>query len=266
GQIIAFTPHVTNGAPVTLNVDSLGAKPLRSAPNAELPAGTIIQGTPYVAFYSNSDGAFYLHGFFGNPYNIPIGSSLEFWGSTAPNSAFAFPYGQAISRTSYSTLFAIIGTMFGAGDGTTTFNLPDLRGRVTACLDNMGGATANRLSTGSLAGVRHSLGGAGGEDAHILTLAELAAGITSAGSNAIIVQSQNGLTGIPTTTSAVNVTQSVVTNGSASFVPASTSGSWAGVNSLSGVNTINVTSNNTGGSSHNNMPPTILCNRIMRLI
>jgi hypothetical protein len=55
GQVIAFTPHTTNGATVTLNVDSLGARPLRTSPGAELLAGTIIQGTPYVAVYSNSD-------------------------------------------------------------------------------------------------------------------------------------------------------------------------------------------------------------------
>src|SRR6266702_5546945 len=64
GQMIAFTPHATNGATVTLNVDGLGAKPLRSAPSTELLAGTIIQGTPYVAVYNNLDGAFYLQGFF----------------------------------------------------------------------------------------------------------------------------------------------------------------------------------------------------------
>src|SRR5690349_20976807 len=63
-QAIAFTPHTTNGATVTLNVDGLGAKPLRSAPSVELPAGVLVQGTPYVALYSNADAAFYLHGFY----------------------------------------------------------------------------------------------------------------------------------------------------------------------------------------------------------
>ncbi len=64
GQMIAFTPHTTNAGATTLNVDGLGAKPLRSAPNSELLAGTIIQGTPYVAVYNNTDGAFYLQGVF----------------------------------------------------------------------------------------------------------------------------------------------------------------------------------------------------------
>ena len=84
-QVIAFTPHATNGVgPVTLNVDGLGAKPLRSAPSADLLAGVIIQGTPYLATYNNSDGAFYLRGFYGNPYNVPLGAGLDYWLSTAP--------------------------------------------------------------------------------------------------------------------------------------------------------------------------------------
>ena len=87
GQIIAFTPHTTNGATVTLNVDGLGAKPLRSAPSVELLAGTIIQGTPYTALYNNSDAVWYLHGFFGNPYNMPLAGGMDFWGTTVPNSA-----------------------------------------------------------------------------------------------------------------------------------------------------------------------------------
>jgi hypothetical protein len=85
---IAFTPHTTSGATVTLNVDGLGAKPLRSAPYVELPAGTLVQGTPYVCVYNSSDSVFYLQGFFSNPYTIPIGGFLDFGGSTAPNSSF----------------------------------------------------------------------------------------------------------------------------------------------------------------------------------
>jgi hypothetical protein len=60
GHVIAFTPHATNGATVTLNVDGLGAKPLRTAPSVELLAGTLVQGTPYTALYNNSDAAWYL--------------------------------------------------------------------------------------------------------------------------------------------------------------------------------------------------------------
>src|SRR5579863_1854058 len=169
GQVVAFTPHVTNGATVTLNVDSLGAKPLRTSPGAELLAGTIIQGTPYVATYNNVDGAFYLQGFFGNPYNIPLAGGLDYWASTAPNTSFAFPAGQAISRTTYSTLFALIGTTYGLGDGSTTFNLPDKTGRVSAMME----ASASRLTSTFFGGNSTALGAAGGAESQTLTQAQL---------------------------------------------------------------------------------------------
>src|ERR1700732_5458404 len=103
GQMIAFTPHATNGATVTLNVDALGARPLRTSPGVELLAGVLIHGTPYLATYNNSDGAFYLRGFYGNPYNVPLFGGMDFWDTIAPNSSFIFPQGQAISRTVYAT-------------------------------------------------------------------------------------------------------------------------------------------------------------------
>ncbi|MDR3469824.1 MAG: phage tail protein [Xanthobacteraceae bacterium] len=161
GQAIAFTPHVTCGATVTLNVDGLGAQPLRSSPGVELMAGTIIQGTPYVAVYSAAAGAFYLRSFFGNPYNVPVGAMLPFLSITAPNSSFVLPYGQAISRTAYATLFSMVGTAFGGGDGATTFNVPDLRGRSIFGLDTMGGSAAGRL-TSSAGGVDGTTIGANG--------------------------------------------------------------------------------------------------------
>jgi len=106
GAMIAFTPHTTNGATVTLNVDGLGAKPLRSAPSLELPAGTLILGTPYVATYYNATAEWILHAGSYATYSIPLGGLLEYTGATAPNSSFVLPYGQAISRTTYAAYFA----------------------------------------------------------------------------------------------------------------------------------------------------------------
>jgi microcystin-dependent protein len=176
GQMIAFTPHATNAAVVTLNVDGLGGRPLRTAPAAELAAGVLIQGTPYVATYSNADGAFYLRDFYGNPYNVPLGALLEFTGATAPNSAFVLPYGQAISRTTYAAYFALVGTTYGVGDGTTTFNVIDKRGRVSAGKDDMGGSAASRIGSvatdsGTIVGT--TLGSNGGSATHALSVAEL---------------------------------------------------------------------------------------------
>jgi hypothetical protein len=97
GDIIAFTPHATNGAPVTLSADGLAAKPLRLSPGVELQSGMLILGTPYFCLYNNTAGAFYLHALGGNLYGIPLGGGLDYWGATAPNGAFALAQGQAIS-------------------------------------------------------------------------------------------------------------------------------------------------------------------------
>lgn len=58
----------------------------------------------------------------------PVGEIKMYGGSSAP-SGWALCDGTAVSRTTYADLFAVIGTAFGAGDGTTTFNLPDFRDR-----------------------------------------------------------------------------------------------------------------------------------------
>lgn len=59
---------------------------------------------------------------------IPAGSEIAYAGSAAPT-GWLLEDGSAVSRTTYATLFAVIGTTYGAGDGSTTFNVPDSRGR-----------------------------------------------------------------------------------------------------------------------------------------
>src|SRR5258708_2491532 len=159
GAMIAFVPHTTNGATVTLNVDGFGGKPLRFGPSLELQSGVLIQGTPYVVSYNNADGAFYLQGGFANPYGIPLGGMMPYIGASAPNTAFAIPIGQAISRTTYATLFALTGTTYGVGDGSTTFNVPDLRGRAVFSPDG-GGSGRITVAGGNFDGT--VLGGTGG--------------------------------------------------------------------------------------------------------
>ena len=60
----------------------------------------------------------------------PIGSIIPYGGATAP-SGWLLCQGQEVSRTEYAELFAVIGTAFGTGDGSTTFNVPDLREATT---------------------------------------------------------------------------------------------------------------------------------------
>ena len=255
GQIVAFTPHATNGATVTLSVDGLGAKPLRSAPSVELPAGVLVQGTPYVAIYNNSDSAFYLQSFFGNPYSIPIGGVLPYTGTSAPNSSFVLPYGQAISRTTYSTYFSLVSTTFGSGDGSTTFNVPDLRGRVIAGLDNMGGSAASRLTSSYFGGTATSLGAVGGSESHTLTTAQLASHTHANSLN----------DGGHSHTYPVGVSGGAPTNGNP---PQGQSGGTAftntGITATAGI----TISNAAVGSdaAHNNTQPTMVLGLILRVL
>lgn len=88
----------------------------------------------------------------------PVGALMPFAGSTAP-ARYLLCTGQAVSRLTYSALFAVIGTTYGIGDNTTTFNVPDLRGRAVFGVD--GGA--NRLTT-AIGGVANALGATGGDE------------------------------------------------------------------------------------------------------
>lgn len=103
-------------------------------------------------------------------YFVPTGAVVPFAGSSTPTGWLGC-YGQAVSRTTYSALFAIISTTYGVGDGSTTFNLPDLRGRVVAALDNLGGSSANRITDTDA----DALGGVHGAETHTLTVDEIPA-------------------------------------------------------------------------------------------
>jgi microcystin-dependent protein len=83
---------------------------------------------------------------------------------SSPPSGWLLCDGAAVSRTTFAALFAAIGSAFGAGDGSTTFNVPDLRGRVPVGVDG----SAGRLAAND------GLAQVGGEEMHTLTSAELA--------------------------------------------------------------------------------------------
>lgn len=87
--------------------------------------------------------------------STPIGTITAYGGSTAP-SGWLLCDGSEVSRVEYSLLFGAIGTAYGNGNGSTTFNLPSLAGRTAV------GSSAS-----------HALGAAGGEEAHALTASEL---------------------------------------------------------------------------------------------
>lgn len=98
---------------------------------------------------------------------MPTGTILAYGGASAP-AGFRLCDGQTVSRTTFADLFAVIGEAFGAGDGSTTFRLPDLRGRVLAGKDNIGGTAAGRLTT-----IGNNIGTAGGAETHTLTNSQM---------------------------------------------------------------------------------------------
>jgi microcystin-dependent protein len=68
-------------------------------------------------------------------YGIPAGV-INMWATAVAPTAWLLCDGTAVSRTTYSSLFGVIGTTYGSGDGSTTFNLPNLKGRVPVGLDS----------------------------------------------------------------------------------------------------------------------------------
>lgn len=265
GRMVAFTPHATNGANPTLNVDSLGAKPLRGVAGQELPAGTLLAGTPYVARYSaDNSGEWILHGYMNNPASVPIGVPLPFTGTVLPNSSFAWANGQAISRSTYETYFGMVGTTFGVGNGTTTFNIINLQNRGIFGMDAMGGAAASNLITTEGSGIDgNTLGAVGGEETHELTGDEngphthddgsLATSIAGSHSHPINTSSGTnnsgpGISGNDNNTNGAQNTGAVVTAGDHTH------------------NITGSTGSSGSGAPHNNMPPVIILPFIIRII
>jgi len=85
--------------------------------------------------------------------SMPIGGQIPFAGTVLPTN-FLWCRGQAVSRTIYADLFAAVGTTYGSGDGSTTFNVPDKRGRVSAGYkegDATFGTLGNKLGSETVA-------------------------------------------------------------------------------------------------------------------
>ena len=99
----------------------------------------------------------------------PTGASMAFGSASAPN-GWLLCNGTAYSRSTYARLYSVIGVAYGVGDGSTTFNVPDKRGRVSIGVDG----SANRITSASTNGANaDTLGGAGGAETHTLITNEI---------------------------------------------------------------------------------------------
>ena len=167
--------------------------------------------------------------------NIPIGTGFDYFGATAPEN-YMFADGSAISRETYSALFAIIGTTYGSGDGTTTFNLPDKRERVSV----MYKSESTMGTTGATFG---TLGAKGGEDKHQLVVDEM-----------------------PTTSFRIphvsNYDSATVSGGGYTETRSSMNAEGA-ANSITNAGWHVMTTG--GNASHNNLQPYLVCNYIIKV-
>jgi microcystin-dependent protein len=127
-----------------------------------------------------------------------------------------FANGQAVSRATYKALFQAIGTTYGTGDGSTTFNVPDCNGRVLAGRDNQGGLDRARLTAPFNGDTLAAAGGAQSETptttgivlAHVVTAAAHSHSPTSATSGNDLTFGTTGSSHSHTLTNAVVSTSS----------------------------------------------------------
>jgi microcystin-dependent protein len=154
--------HTGNGASPTLNINGLGAFPIYYySAGAWRPAPANLWAANWLARVATTavSGAYRLIGF-DNRTGV-----IEDWAGTALPPGCLLCNGQAIDRTTYAGLFSLFGGTYGIGNGSTTFNLPDLRSRATIGKSDMGGpeaafldGTVPRSTLGGVMGSQYSAG------------------------------------------------------------------------------------------------------------
>ena len=133
----------------TGTIDSAGDIVMGGTGALKLPSGTTIQrptaATGQIRFNSSTTS---FEGYNGSAWGelangVPVGSVFNLATTTVPT-GFLECNGAAISRSTYASLFAAISTTWGSGDGSSTFNLPDLRGQFVRGWDNSAGVDSGR--------------------------------------------------------------------------------------------------------------------------
>lgn len=228
---------------ITIVTGGLAAVKIKADQSAEFIGNVLIDGTLTAS------------GGIGGNVAVPIGGSLDWWTDTLPSANWAWLNGQAISRSTYSVLFGLWSTTFGTGDGSTTFNVPDLRQRATLGKSTMGG-TADPLRIPTSDWTTNVLGQAIGFGQFQLATTNLPA------HNHVInvTDTHTHNVTVPQTSTSYNATGSPGHNAyDASTTTVATSGTATG--------SITAASTNTGsGTPFTIVQPSIICNKIVRII
>lgn len=206
-------------------------------------------------------GAVTATGPFSGPGVTPIGSMVMWLTDTLPtgNGVWAWANGGTLSRTTLGggkELFDLIGTTYGVGDGSTTFNVINMQEVAPVGKSTMGGAASPGLLASIASGLKAALGGLFGSDTHTLTPAEIPSITSSVSTSGTLAGSTNVAVDQGITTSATG-------GGSFGFNGVT---SQAGVAvTVSGAMSGSATSTNTGGQAHTNMQPSRAVNFIIRI-
>jgi len=157
-----FKANVANTGASTLNASSLGVKPIVNWYGNPLVGGEIIANgnieVTYNTSFNSGNGAWVIENTIALP---PVGSTMRWKTASAP-AGWLVCNGAAVSRTVYAALFALLGTTYGAGDGSSTFNLPNSTDRMNIGAGNLynlgstGGSPNTTLSTTNLPSHNHS--------------------------------------------------------------------------------------------------------------
>lgn len=266
GNLSAQSFEVNGAAPtgtgvlVMSNGPTIASPTLTGTPTAPTPAAgdssTKIATTAFV-----------------NESGVPIGAAMDWpYAAASIPSWSALAYGQPISRTTYAalnTIAADAGYPHGAGDGSTTFNLPDYRGRTGVGMDNMGGTAANRITL-AISGINGaSLGATGGAEGITLTTAQIPAhnhsvtgspGFSDPGHthNPLFSPGGGSVTSLGQSAGSSASYGSTQNNAGQDFLQPSGTGITVSAGTLG-------TANAGGGSAHANVQPTIIVNKIIRI-
>lgn len=151
--IVQFVPGFTNTGATTLTVGATSAiNVYRSAGGVLTPlvGGEIVSGSTAMAVYDGTQYVLIID------QTAAVPPTAVFWTAASSGAApagYILLQGQAISRTTYARLFALLGTTYGVGDGSTTFNVPDVQGRSIFSNDNGAGRISGCGSSGAVASV-----------------------------------------------------------------------------------------------------------------